>query len=146
MIFRPTESSEKIVDFYRGYLTTTFSTNNEKYNRQLQDALSQEKAIADGPYISMTDPYEKGNNLVSLVEEGIVSSDILEMKSFHPQRALYRHQEEAVRKASNGKNLIVTTGTGSGKTESFLIPLINYLLKEKDLSEQLLQRKQKSMC
>lgn len=132
MIFRPTESSEKIVDFYRGYLTTTFSTNNEKYNQQLQDALSQEKAVADGPYISMSDPYEKGTNLVSLVEEGIVSSEILKMKSFQPKRALYRHQEEAVRKASEGKNLIVTTGTGSGKTESFLIPLINYLLKEKE--------------
>lgn len=132
MIFRPTESSEKIVDFYRGYLTTTFSTNNENYNRQLQAALSEDKAIADGPYISMTDPYEKGANLVSLVNEGIVSSEILKMKSFHPQRSLYRHQEEAIRKASEGKNLIVTTGTGSGKTESFLIPLINYLLKEKE--------------
>ena len=28
--------------------------------------------------------------------------------------------------------MIVTTGTGSGKTESFLIPVINQLLKEKE--------------
>lgn len=34
-------------------------------------------------------------------------------------RPLYRHQEEALRKASRGMNLVITTGTGSGKTESF---------------------------
>lgn len=66
MIFRPTESSQNIVNFYRGYLLTTFTTNNEKYNAQLKEALEEEKAIADGPYISVTDPYEKGKTLAEL--------------------------------------------------------------------------------
>lgn len=66
MLFRPTESSQKIVDFYRGYLLTTFTTNNDKYNTQLKEALEKNKAIADGPYISMTDPYKKGKLLKNL--------------------------------------------------------------------------------
>lgn len=132
MIFRPTESSKNIVDFYRGYLLTTFTTNNEKYNDQLKKALEEEKAIADGPYISVTDPYEKGKSLITLSEEGVVSKEILKLQGFHPERTLYRHQEEAVRLADKNKNLIITTGTGSGKTESFLIPIVNYLLKEKE--------------
>lgn len=45
---------------------------------------------------------------------------------------MYRHQEEAICAANQGKNLIITTGTGSGKTESFLIPVINQLLCEKE--------------
>lgn len=132
MLFRPSESSKKIVDFYRRYMLTTFSTNNEKYNAQLKEALEKEGAIAEGPYLSMSDPYEKGRSLKKLADEGLLSKDILNIQGFHPERSLYRHQEEAVRKSIEGKNLIVTTGTGSGKTESFLIPVINQLLKEKE--------------
>lgn len=132
MLFRPSESSQKITDFYRRYLLTTFVTNNENYNEQLKTALEKEGAIADGPYISMSDPYEKGKSLHELSDEGVVSSEILKIKKFYPERPLYRHQETAVRKAVQGKNLIVTTGTGSGKTESFLIPIINQLLREKE--------------
>lgn len=132
MLFRPSESSKRIVDFYRRYLLTTFSTNQEVYNKQLKELLEKDKAIADGPYISMSDPYKKGKSLKELAEEGIVSKEILKIKNFHPERKLYLHQEEAVRKANDEENLIVTTGTGSGKTESFLIPVINQLLKEKE--------------
>ena len=132
MLFRPSESSKRIVDFYRRYLLTTFSTNNEKYNKQLKEALEKEGTIAEGPYLSMSDPYEKGKTLTELAEEDLISKEMLKMSGFHPERRLYRHQEEAVRKIASGKNLIVTTGTGSGKTESFLIPVINELLKEKE--------------
>lgn len=132
MLFRPSESSKRIVDFYRRYLLTTFSTNKDVYNKQLKALLEKDRSIADGPYISMSDPYKKGKSLTELSEEGVVSKEILKMKDFHPDRKLYLHQEEAVRKAMNGQNLIVTTGTGSGKTESFLIPVINQLLTEKE--------------
>ena len=132
MLFRPSESSKNITEFYRRYLLTTFATNNAEYNRQLKEALEKDKAIADGPYISMGDPFEKGKSLVELAEEGLLSKEIVKIKDFHPNRTLYRHQEEAIRKIESGKNAIVTTGTGSGKTESFLIPVINQLLREKE--------------
>ena len=63
MIFRPSESSKKITEFYRRYLLTTFSTNNEKYNEQLKKELEKSKALADGPYISMSDPFKKGTSV-----------------------------------------------------------------------------------
>lgn len=43
--------------------------------------------------------------------------------------SLYPHQEEAIGGFADGKNVIVASGTGSGKTECFLIPIINDLLK-----------------
>lgn len=132
MLFRPSESSKKIVDFYRRYLLTTFRTNDESYNEQLEAELKKKKAIADGPYISMSAPYKKGKSLVELAQEEKVTKELLKIKGFVPNRKLYKHQEEAVIKANEGKNLIVTTGTGSGKTESFLIPIINQLLREKE--------------
>lgn len=132
MLFRPSESSKNIADFYRRYLLTTFATNNTEYNKQLKEALSQDKAIADGPYISMSDPFEKGMSLEKLAFEGIVSERFSDFDGFHPRRPLYLHQEKAIRKTHNGSNLIVTTGTGSGKTESFLIPVFDQLLREEE--------------
>lgn len=133
MIFRPSESSKNIAEFYKRYLLTTFNTNNKRYNEQLKNELSKNKVISDGPYISMSDPYKKGKKIAELIAEGVLSKDFFDLKKFHPNdRCLYKHQEEAILKVNEGKNLIVTTGTGSGKTESFLIPVINELLKEKE--------------
>ncbi len=47
------------------------------------------------------------------------------------QVSLYAHQADSVRQIAKGKNVIVCTGTGSGKTESFLIPVINGIIKER---------------
>ena len=43
---------------------------------------------------------------------------------------IFTHQRDAVRSANSGRNVIVTAGTGSGKTEAFLLPLISSLLEE----------------
>jgi hypothetical protein len=54
------------------------------------------------------------------------------LKKYFPlDRTLYIHQETAIKKVVEGKNIIVATGTGSGKTECFLLPIINELMREK---------------
>ena len=73
MLFRPSESSKRITEFYRRYLLTTFSTNKEEYNKKIREALEKDKAIADGPYISMVDPYKKGKTLKELFSNGAKS-------------------------------------------------------------------------
>ena len=132
MLFRPAESSNNIVEFYKRYLLTTFQTNNEKYNKQLAHELNEPNAIAKGPYISLTDSFEKGKTILDLIKENELVKSFGKIKKLKPERTLYKHQEEALRKANQNKNLIVTTGTGSGKTECFLIPIINQLLSEQE--------------
>ncbi len=46
-------------------------------------------------------------------------------------QTLYWHQEESLRKIEEGRSLVITTGTGSGKTESFLYPILNKIMKDK---------------
>src|SRR5690606_34271149 len=45
-------------------------------------------------------------------------------------RQLYWHQEEAISRANRGRNIVVATGTGSGKTETFLYPILLSLYRE----------------
>lgn len=47
-------------------------------------------------------------------------------KPFDP----YKHQEESWRELSMGNSIVVTTGTGSGKTECFMLPLVNDLVHQ----------------
>ena len=54
-----------------------------------------------------------------------LASDALPM-----DRPLYLHQEQAIRKITAGRNVIVASGTGSGKTESFLVPILDALSAE----------------
>ncbi len=44
---------------------------------------------------------------------------------------LFKHQQEALSKAASGESYVVTTGTGSGKSLAFFIPIINRILAEK---------------
>lgn len=46
------------------------------------------------------------------------------------ERPLYSHQEESIRRICSGRSAIITTGTGSGKTESFLYPILNELMSD----------------
>lgn len=49
---------------------------------------------------------------------------------------LYKHQEEAIlRIVQDDRNVVISTGTGSGKTKSFLIPILNYLLVQQEKGE-----------
>ena len=133
MLFRPAESSKQIVDFYRNYLLTTFQTTDDKYNSQLEAELRKDGVISSGPFVSVSDSYEKEKTIAELVESRLLCESMLNLGRLDPYaRRLYRHQVEATLKAVEKKNLIITTGTGSGKTECFLIPVVNELLKEQE--------------
>ena len=98
MIFRPAESSKKIVDFYKRYLLTTFQTKNDNYNKELEQLLNAPDAISKGPYISLTDAFQKGKSLLELIDDGELAKSFAKMSQLKPERTLYKHQEEALLK------------------------------------------------
>jgi len=110
------------------------------YAAQFIAALQEDGAVSKGPYLDISDSYETGRSLERLIEEDEASPLFWNLEGSIPdgekelqiKRNLYLHQERALRKTNQGRNLIVTTGTGSGKTECFIIPIINYLLREEE--------------
>ena len=133
MPFNPLVTSENIRETFRRYILSTFRTNSDSYNNQLAEILSRDKTIVRGPYLQISHNFPKGKTIDNLVDEGILSTEFrnLGYKPFE-ERRLYAHQESAIRKIVSGRNVVVSTGTGSGKTESFLIPILNSLMREKE--------------
>lgn len=139
-MFNPITAAENIKNEFIDYISTLFHISDKEYASQFVEELRKENVVSKGPYLDITDSYKTGKKLKDLIEEGEVSplfekleGDIPDgEKEIQLKRNLYLHQEMAVRKTNENKNLIVTTGTGSGKTECFIIPIINHLLREKE--------------
>lgn len=136
MSLNPIQASNQIMKKYLRYIDTTFFIKDEEYRSQFKSYLDNGEYFAKGPYLDFSDSFKSGLNILDLINEGVLNSDFKilfnsEKKRNLLYRKLYLHQENAIRKIKEDKNLIVTTGTGSGKTEAFLYPIINYLMNQK---------------
>ena len=128
----PLAASDDIVAAYRSYLRTSFRPADAAVRRELDTALAESIDLTRGPMLQASAPYEAGASLSELVGQGILTPRLLDLPGdeFPADRPLYAHQEQAIRKAVAGRNLVVATGTGSGKTECYLLPVIDTLLRE----------------
>lgn len=141
-MFDPIKASREIKASYIDYIATTFDLADPDYAQALRSELRREGMAAKGPYLDIGGSYEAGATLSQLMEEDRASplfrtlEPVAEKdRELKLDRPLYSHQERALTLASEGKNLVVTTGTGSGKTESFLLPILDHLLREEEKGE-----------
>lgn len=128
--FNPIHTARTIEELYREYIATTIHFADADLQKQLESILAKPRFLAKGPYLESAPPYLPAASVRDLVSQGILCKGMLSLGSFDPDRPLYVHQERAIRKALEGRNYAVVTGTGSGKTECFLLPIINDILSE----------------
>jgi len=123
------EKSIYINSRYKDYLRSTFKFGNEHLQHLFEEQL-QKESLFKGPYVDLNLPFQRGKNIDQLIDEGVICKSFYDLHDINFSRPLYAHQEESIRKICAGSSAIITTGTGSGKTESFLYPIINDLLKD----------------
>jgi very-short-patch-repair endonuclease len=108
---------------YLELLTTTFSPRQDRLNRDFRTAIEREGFLTREPFVSLAQPYKTGPALIELHEET--------RRRFGPiAESPYLHQANAVRRILQGKPVLVATGTGSGKTEAFLMPILDHCIRE----------------
>ncbi|GFO97597.1 DEAD/DEAH box helicase [groundwater metagenome] len=137
MSLNPIETTNSISERYLSYLSTAFHLKNPDLQSQFIQELRPEKFIK-GPILEATPPFEAGKTIDKLIDEGLLSAQFKELKceEFPLNRSLYKHQENAIHKLNQEKhNIVVATGTGSGKTEVFIVTILNYLFRQKEKSE-----------
>jgi ATP-dependent helicase YprA (DUF1998 family) len=118
---------------YLRYLKTAYPFQDDNLRRQFWQALEQPDLLVKGPLLEATPEFTKGCSIKDLVTQGVLDSGFTGLcgSGLPYDRPFYVHQEQAIRKlCKDNRNVVVTTGTGSGKTEAFLIPILNHLLKE----------------
>jgi ATP-dependent helicase YprA (DUF1998 family) len=128
----PTHFRDRLDQTLRRYLATALpiSPRYPELRAGFRDLLERE-TLVKGPYVESLPDFEKGATLRNLLDEGLLNLDWNELDADLLDRRLHRHQERALRLALQDRaNFIVATGTGSGKTECFLFPAIDRLLRD----------------
>ena len=121
---------DKVRQRYENYLKTSFFFKDPVLRASFQAALQEERNLLKGPYPEPDRGFETGMNARTLAEKCFTdeSEDLLPALIDRP---LYVHQEQAVRATHiDHRNVVVATGTASGKTESFLYPILFELYRQ----------------
>jgi len=130
--FDPIDASETIITAVERYLRSTFNPRRSAVADEYLRALDESRAsneLGGSLYREIRRKFAKGESLESMHKDGKIHE---RLKVFMSDQ-LYVHQSQAVDLAtSKNRNIVIATGTGSGKTESFLMPIVNALLIESD--------------
>lgn len=132
----PVTLRDQLLDQYLRYYDTPFAVKSESLMRERRELLLEEGVVSQDVWLEPVAPYAKySGSLRESVENAGGHRDLAEFiegRMIPEGERLYQHQFESLKAVENGKHLIVTAGTGSGKTESFLLPLISSLLRESE--------------
>jgi ATP-dependent helicase YprA (DUF1998 family) len=126
----PVTLSRRVEERYRRYLQTTFYFKDPVLRHSFEAALNTGH-LTKGPYLEATPAFKTGLTTAALVTE-LLGDDVDRgtLAALQGKRPLYRHQELAIRSGFGGRNVVVATGTGSGKTEAFLYPVLLHLYEQ----------------
>ena len=132
-MLNPITYTEDVVRDFLRYQLTTYPFADGRLHEQMRRLLSLDETrrspLLRGPYVSLSRAFRKGAPVAQLVAEGVLHPH---MAQLIPYPHVYGHQESAIRAITGRRSTLVSTGTGSGKTETFLYPIISRCLELQD--------------
>lgn len=118
-------------NYMRGFMHIRDHRINEAANKALKDGL-----LWPDPLIQLNPSFLPGASVDALADEGVIHDEcrrvFRDKKDSIPgglPMTLHTHQLEAVRSANTVKNYVLTTGTGSGKSLSYIVPIIDHVIR-----------------
>lgn len=131
---------EKIIKGYISYVQTAFGSRFEEFEQKRLNLLNEDATISRQPWIEPILEYTPGPKKVDKLTKKDLNGfsnyeieifrEFVKCGLFKGDYPLYLHQDTMLKRALAGENCVITSGTGSGKTESFLLPMVAYLLKD----------------
>ncbi|MDE3269918.1 MAG: DEAD/DEAH box helicase [Pseudomonadota bacterium] len=116
----PLSLAHEVKENILGYLNTTYNIHNRTFNTALQKFLQQN--LCHPPYIDIKLPFKQADNNDTGLDLSL---------PFTP----FVHQTQAMQRLTSKNklpdNTIIVTGTGSGKSECFFVPIIDHCLRER---------------
>ena len=127
---------EHLVDTYRDYATSFVRFRDGRIRECVDEALLSGR-LWPHPRVGLNPSFKSGGSVDDLVADGVLhslESDIFRRNKSHTDARgkameLHQHQVEAIRIAAAGRNYLLTTGTGSGKSLAYIIPIVDHVLQ-----------------
>jgi ATP-dependent helicase YprA (DUF1998 family) len=130
------ELRNRLVGDYASYTRSFIKISDERI-REKVDAALNEGALWPEPLLQLNPTFLKGGTIEDLVTEGVLHPEcskifcIDKSDTDHTGKPLilHKHQQEAIVKAKEGKSYVLTSGTGSGKSLAYIVPIVDHVLR-----------------
>jgi ATP-dependent helicase YprA (DUF1998 family)/very-short-patch-repair endonuclease len=125
----------KIIEDYSSFIQSFIQISDERIDAFVQDTLKSGQLWPE-PLIQLNPSFEPGGAIDDLVREGVLHKECSrifrikkDLNDIGKPLKLHKHQAEAIYAAQQRENYVLTTGTGSGKSLSYIVPIVNHVLK-----------------
>ncbi|MEY8040051.1 DEAD/DEAH box helicase [Saccharopolyspora cebuensis] len=130
---------QQLITDYRGFTSGFSQVRDERVRQHVDDRMRSGDQWPD-PYLSLNPNFEAGGSIDDLVREDLLHPDcsrVFRISKDEPtgfggyDLTLHQHQREAIEVARGGASYVLTTGTGSGKSLSYIVPIVDSVLRER---------------
>lgn len=129
----------ELINGYRDFVHSFIQVSDERAKEFIRQALNQEEHLWPEPLIQISPAYRREANVDELAKRGVIHPEtarILRTRDNRPFE-LYRHQVQSIEKAASDKSFVVTSGTGSGKSFCYFIPIIDAVVRNPKIERPL---------
>jgi len=133
------EVRDQLVRDYRSFTAAFVEPRDERISRFLAEQLARGAQWPD-PWLSLNPNFAAGGTVSELVDAGRLHPECDQIFRVKENRddpgrrpiTFHHHQADAIDAASSGKSYVLTTGTGSGKSLAYIVPIVDRVLRSKD--------------
>jgi ATP-dependent helicase YprA (DUF1998 family)/very-short-patch-repair endonuclease len=125
---------DNVIHDYSEYATSFIEIRDPHIKNKVQQEM-EAGAFWREPLIQLSPTFKPGATIPQLVREGILHQEAANIflvgkaRGERREMSLHTHQLEAIKIARAGHNYVLTTGTGSGKSLSYIVPIVDYVLR-----------------
>ena len=117
----------QIVNDYAQYIRSFINISDPEIARKVEDSLSEGR-LWPQPLLQFNPAYEQAGTVEEVIASGLLHDDV---RHIFDGYSLYRHQCEAIELGVRGRDFVVTSGTGSGKSLTYIGTIFNHLLTDR---------------
>ena len=125
----PFALNQQARDTFEQYLRATVNMAEPRL-REYADAELSRGLLWPDPYLQISPQFQPGLSLQELADDGRIHRGTAHF--FGEDTILHQHQMEALDHGLNGRSFSVATGTGSGKSLTYLLPIVNDIFKQRE--------------
>ena len=141
---------DQLVKDYRHYAESFLTIKDERIREHVERELDEGLLWPD-PALQLNPAFESGGLdrrarrrpaccIAECCDGSSGSASAPRLGSTGEPLRLHRHQAEAVRGSARGRNYVLTTGTGSGKSLAYIVPIVDHVLRAREARAPLGQR------
>ena len=132
---------DQLISEYRAFTEGGVVIRDERIAEHLRGDLDDKSQWPD-PWLSLNPFFDSGGTVSELISEGLLHPETARVFQAGKKEGstvcdgkpltFHRHQREAIEAARTGESYVLTTGTGSGKSLSYIVPIVDRVLRERD--------------